>query len=335
MADFNIGGSFHKAHRSLLRIIPLVSPRRLFAERDSLGWVTLPTMPAGAQYINMQACKQASFKVDDNEREFRLFGDEGWSDSVTTGSKISSQIETFFMKNIEVEDDNTPVFRGEYSEDFAIIERTRGDKEFEVYIEFLKEMGRRNGGSGNFIYDYCGFNCALRQYGENPTPEDLTNISLQAMGRGRPVFGKYDAGSSPINYSAIQSSMLSTAPSSGLRRYTVTPADNADDVVVSADITIAYTDGTDPLTQLALGAADGSGFRLERASTGLKIPAAVSLASGTVTINPSSNLPAGTILRLSVVDGAITQAVDASGVALSGGVRRPLAGFSTSFRTAA
>jgi hypothetical protein len=106
-------------------------------------------------------------------------------------------------------------------------------------------------------------------------------------------------------------------------------------VVVGNDITVTYTtNGTVALTQLALGQSDGSGFRLEVASTSAKVDAAVSLASNVVTINPSANLAAGTIYRLRVADGAITQAVDANGAASASGIKRPIQGLTTTFRTA-
>jgi hypothetical protein len=60
----------------------------------------------------------------------------------------------------------------------------------------------------------------------------------------------------------------------------------------------------------------------------------VSLATNVVTINPAANLAAGTIYNLIVADGAITQAVDASGNASASGIKRPIQGLTTSFRTA-
>jgi hypothetical protein len=165
--------------------------------------------------------------------------------------------------------------------------------------------------------------------------EGLTEITFDLMSRARPVFGRYDGGSTPIKFGGVQSSLLFTAPSSGTRRYAVVPADNASAVVVGNNLTVTYTsDGTAALTQLALGQTDGSGFRLEVASTGAVVPAAVTLANNVVTIDPSANLAAATIYRLQVADGAITQAVDANGNASASGIKRPLQGFATEFRTA-
>jgi hypothetical protein len=59
----------------------------------------------------------------------------------------------------------------------------------------------------------------------------------------------------------------------------------------------------------------------------------VTLSNGVVTINPSANLAYEVIYRLVVRDGAITQAVNDSLAADATGIRRPLAGFSTTFRT--
>lgn len=336
MADFAIGQAFLKAHRSIMRIVPLKSPCRYFAVRDGAGFVSLPTLDPGDSYIPINGIQQATFQVDNNDKEFRLFGDNGWSDSVTTGGRVRMSAQTYFMKNIEMPaGGNCPVFRGDYDEGYAQVERSRGDQDYEVYIELLKEMGQANGSSGDFIYDFAGFNGAIRNYNEPNPADDLVQVSFDVMSRGRPVFGRYNAGSAPLDYSAVFSTLLATAPTSGTRRWATVPVDNGSGIVVSANLTVTYTvDGTVALTQLALGDSAGSGFRVENASSGVQIPAAVSLVGNVVTIDPIANLPAATILRLVVRDGAITQAVDANGVASPTGFRRPLQGFSTSFRTA-
>lgn len=337
MANFAIGAAFHKAHRTLVRAVPLVAPQRLFATRDSAGFVTLPTLPPAQGYTEMQGITSGSFQVDDNDQEFRLFGDDGWSDSVTTGSRVRSSMRSYFIKDIEVPAGTTvPQFRGDYSEDFALIERARYDKEFEIYFEILKEMGRLNGSTGDYIYDYAGFNGVCRNYNDGGQAEGLTEIGFDVMSRGRPVFGRYNAGGAPLTIGQIQNTLLFLV--SGTRQAAVLPADNADSVVVSSNITVTYTsNGTAALTQLALGSEDGSGFRLEVASSGQLVPAAISLGgagSNVVTINPTTDLAAATIYRLRIADGAITQAVDGSGNASPSGFRKPIQGFTTTFRTA-
>lgn len=336
MTDTAIGQSFVKAHRNVLLMTPLRAPCRYFATRDESGFITRPTLDPGDWARELQTVKQVSFNVDNNDREFRLIGDEGWSDSVTTGSKVSASFDTFFSKLIvQGAAGGCPEFRGDYSEEFAIVEKARYDTDSEVFVEMFKELGRAGGNTGDYIYDYACFNAALRNYKEPQAAEDLINVTFDGMSRGRAVFGRFNAGSAPLATGAVQSVILTTAPSSGSRRYAVVPADNATAVVVSNNLTVTYTsDGTAPLTQLALGASDGSGFRLEVASSGLRVPALVTLAAGVVTINPTADLGAGTIYRLVVRDGAITQAVDATLAASATGIRRPLAGFSTTFRTA-
>jgi len=191
MADFAIGGSIHKTNRTLLRMVVPTLPNRYFAVRDSAGLITLPTLASGQSYTEMQGVTKCSFKVDDSEQEFRLFGDDGWSDSVTTGSKVSASCETFFMKDIELPTGTTvPEFRGAYSEDFAIVERSRYDKDYEIYFEILKEMGRSLGSSGNYIYDFAGFNGVIRNYSDGGSSQNLSAITCDVMSRGRPVFGR-------------------------------------------------------------------------------------------------------------------------------------------------
>jgi hypothetical protein len=335
MADFAIGQAFIKAHRSILRIVPLKMPCRYFARRDAMGWVELPELDDGYGYIPLNGVQQATFQVDNNDREFRLFGDNGWSDSVTTGGRVRMSAQTFFMKAVEQSaEGNCPVFRGDYDAGYSQIERARYDQDYEVYVELLKEMGRTNGDEGDFIYDFAGFNCAIRNYNEPNPADDMVQVSFDAMSRGRPVFGKLNAGSMPIEYGETFGVLLSIAFGSGPRQYVVTPVDNANSVAVSSTVTVAYSDGTDPLEFLAL--TDASGFRLETGTGGIIIPsdAVLNTVTGVVTITPAADLPAGTILRVVVRDGAITQAVDGDGAALQTGFRRPLQGFSSSFRTA-
>lgn len=296
--------------------------------------ITLPTLETGKSYIQLEGITQTSFQINDNNQEFRLLGDDGWMDSVITGSSVQASVTAYFLKDAEIPAGSVdPVFRGNYNEGFDLIQRARYNKDFEIYIEFLKELGQANGSSGNYIYDFTGFNAVIQNYQESITAEGLTEVSFDLMSRARPVFGRFDNGSTAIATGGVQSNLLFLV--NGTRQAAVVPADNASAVVVGNDITVTYTsNGTAALTQLALGQSDGSGFRLEVASTGVKVPAAVSLASNVVTINPDANLSAGTIYRLRVADGAITQAVDANGSASASGIKRPIQGLTTTFRTA-
>jgi hypothetical protein len=257
-------------------------------------------------------------------------------DSVTTGSSVQASVTAYFLKDAEIPaGQNCPVFQGNYDEGFNLIQRARYNKDYEIYIEFLKELGRSNGATGNFIYDFTGFNAVIQNYQEQINAQGLTEITFDLMSRARPVFGRYDAGATQLAFGGVQTGLLFTAPSSGTHRYATVPAANASAVVVTNDLTVTYTsDGTIALTQLSLGQTDGSGFRLEVADTGVLVPAVVTLATNVVTINPTASLAAATIYRLRVTDGAIRQAIDGSGAPSASGVRTALEGFETLFRTA-
>jgi len=334
MADYAIGLSFHKAHRTIVRAVDLVSPARFFAARDTAGNITLPTLPTGKSYIELQGITQTSFQINDTNQDFRTLGDTGWGDSVITGQSVQASVTAFFLKNAEIPGgQTTPEFRGGYDEGFNLIQRARYDKDYEIYIEFLKELGQASGDTGNYIYDFTGFNAAVMNYQESINSEGLTEVSFDLMSRGKPVFGRYDHGSAAITFGGVQSTLLYLVD--GTRQAGVTPADNASSVTTSSNITVAYTsNGSVALSQLSLGQTDGSGFRLEEASTGTRITAGVSLSTNTVTINPTSNLGSGKIYRLVVADGAIMQSVDNAGNASASGTKRPIEGFTSSFRTA-
>lgn len=334
MADYAIGLSFHKAHRTIVRAVNLKPPCRYFATRDSAGFITLPTLDTGDAYVELQGITQTSFQVNDQNQDFRHLGDDGWNDSVITGSSVQASVTTYFVKDAEIPAGaECPVFRGNYDDGFRLIEKARYNKDFEIYIEFLKEMGRSEGDTGNVLYDFTGFNAVIQNYQEQMSAEGLTEVSFDLMSRGRPMFGRYNAGSSPITFGQVQSSILFLV--AGTRQAAVSPANNSTGHPVTNNITVTYTtNGTVALTELALGQPDGGGFRLENMTTGQPVPAAVSLTGNTVTINPTVDLDAATIFRLAVADGAVTQAVDGLGAASASGIKRPLQGLSSTFRTA-
>ena len=338
MADYAIGLSFHKAHRTLVRVAELSGACRYFASRSEAGLITLPTLDTGREYVELQTVRQGSFQISDNDTDFRLLGDDGWMDSVITGSRVQTSVTTYFSKAVEIPAGSVcPIFTGNYNLGFELIQRARDNKSYEIYFEFLKELGQANGDEGDWYYDFTGFNGVISNYQEQMNAEGLTEVSFELKSRGRPVFGRYNAGSTALVFGQAQSSMLDTAPSSGTRRYASVPANNASAVVVSANATVTYTsDGTVALDELSLPNS-GAGFYIENASTGAIIPAVVTLGgagNNVVTINPVSNLAAATIHRLIGLDGAIRQSVDGLGVASPTGVQRPLKGFVHSFLTA-
>ena len=195
MADYAIGLAFHKAHRTLVRAVGLKAPCRYYATRNSsTGLITLPTLDAGDAYITIQGVTQTSFQINDTNQDFRLLGDDGWGDSVITGSSVQASVTTYFLRDTDVPTGGTgtcPQFVGDYEEGFELFQRARYDKNFEVYFEFLKEMGQATGTTGAYIYDFTGFNAVVSNYQEQMSAEGLTEISLDLMSRGRPVFGKY------------------------------------------------------------------------------------------------------------------------------------------------
>lgn len=339
--DYAVGQSFHDASDTLVRCIALPLGARYFGSRNSAGYVTLPTLEPGVSYTEIQGIQNLNWSKTDKDNKFRLLGDDGWEDSRKTGAGWQGSITTFLMKDMEYPASAvTPSFRGGYEEGFRILELASQTDDFEIYLEILQELGQANGTSGNWIYNFTGVNCSVQNPKPSVDPQNLTQMTFDLVGRGRVITGLYDAGSSRINYGSLQSGLLPTFNNSlntGTRRYTPVPADNAAAIVVTAPLTVTYTsNGTLALTQTSLGQADGSGFRLELASTGVQVPCTVSYNTGTAvaTITPTTSLTAATNYKFTVRDGAVVQTVDSTGAASASGTRRNLAGFSTSFRTA-
>jgi len=339
--DYAVGQSFHDATDTIVRCVALPLGARYFGTRNSAGYVTLPTLDTGVTYTELQGIQSLNWSKSDKDNKFRLLGDDGWEDSRKTGAGWQGSVTSFLMKDMEFSGSSlVPTFRGAYEEGYRILELATQSEDTEIYLEILQDLGQANGNSGNWIYSFTGVNCSVQNLKPGVDPQNLTQLSYDLIGRGRVVSGLYDAGSSRLNYGGVQTGLLQTfnaAVTTGVRRFAPVPADNATAIVVTAPLTVTYTsNGTIALTQTSLGQTDGSGFRLELASTGVQVPAAVTYNTTTAvaTITPAGSLPAATNFKLIVRDGAVVQAVDAAGVASASGVRRALGGFSTSFRTA-
>jgi hypothetical protein len=339
--DYAVGQSFHDASDTIVRCVALTPGARYFGVRNSQGFVTLPTLDVGVSYTEIQGIQNLNWSKTDKDNKFRLLGDDGWEDSRKTGQGWQGSITSFLMRDMEYPAGSlVPQFRGAYEEGFRILELATQSDDTEIYLEILQELGQASGTTGNWIYTFTGVNVSVQNMKPGVDPQNLTQIGYDLIGRGRVVSGLLDAGSSRIPYGALQSGLLQTWNNSlatGTRRFTVVPADNAGAIVVSAPLSVTYTsNGTIALTQMNLGQLDGSGFRLEFASTGVQVPATVTFNTGTAvaTITPTASLAAATNYRLVARDGAVTQAVDSAGNASASGTRRAMQGFSISFRTA-
>jgi hypothetical protein len=338
--EYAIGQSFHDATDTIVRCVGLPLGARYFGTRNAAGFITLPTLDTGVTYTELQGIQSLNWSKTDKDNKFRLLGDGGWEDSRKTGAGWQASVTSFMMKDMEYTQGATvPSFRGAYEEGYRIIELATQTDDTEVYIEILQELGQANGTTGNFIYSFTGVNCSVQNLKPGVDPQNLTQLSFDLVGRGPVISGLYDAGSTRLNYGAVQTGLLQTfnnVLATGTRRYTPVPADNATAIVATAPLTVTYTsNGTLALTQTSLGQTDGSGFRLELASTGVQVPCGVSYntATAVATITPAATLPAATNFKFIARDGAVVQAVDATGTASATGVRRNLGGFSTSFRT--
>jgi hypothetical protein len=335
--DYNFSASFIEARNTFIRVAPLDNGCRYYPVRDAAGMITSPTLDPGVGFVELHAVQDYSPNITDRNNPFRVFGDSGWEDSRITGKSWSASIRSYFMRNSELPSTGVcPVFNGDYEEGFALIERARRYKDVELFVEIYLLLGQTSNETGNFIYDYTAGNVSIQNYRPTPTPDGMMMAGYDMVGRSECFSGRFDAGSTPLRWGGLQSGLLTTAASSGTRRYTVSPADQSIAAVTTTNVTVTYTsDGTLALTQLGLVGA-GDGFRLENVSSGARIPCAVTLntTTGVVTIDPVSTLSALTTFRLTVPNGAITQTVDNTGTASAGGVRRSLQGFQSVFRTA-
>lgn len=188
MANYAIALSFVKANSTIVRGVGLTAPRRYFALRNpESNFVIPPTLDPGDSYVEFEGLTGCNFQINDTNQDFRLLGDDGWGDSVITGSTVQASCTGFFLK--KVIPDNPPKFAPDYNAGFELIQRSRYNKDFEIYMEFMKPLNLDP--LGHTVFDYTGFNAVIMNYSENENAEGLIEVSFDLMSRGRAVFGKY------------------------------------------------------------------------------------------------------------------------------------------------
>ena len=197
--SFAVAQSFHEATRTIVRAVDMTPPCRYFASRDSAGMITLPVLDTGACYIELKGIQDLNYTKSDKNTNFRLLNDRGWEDSRKTGAGWQGSITSFFIRDTEVPEGAVcPQFRGNYEDSFCLIEKARRNSDHEIYIEILLELGRADGNSGNWIYDYTGVNVSVQNFKPTINPDNLTQISYDIIGRGEVVTGLYDSGPNPL-----------------------------------------------------------------------------------------------------------------------------------------
>jgi hypothetical protein len=236
MANYAIALSFIKANTTVVRAVGMKPPQRYFALRNPVsGFVVPPTLAAGDSYIQMEGITSCNFQVNDTNQDFRLLGDRGWVDSVITGSSVQASCTGFFLK--EIVPGNPPTFKPDYNPGFALIQRARYDKDFEVYFEFLKQLG--NNEAGQTVYDFTGFNAVVMNYSENQQAEGLLEVSFDLMSRDLAVFGKYVESTGGIVTATIENPGSGYKPGEYLKVPTFTGDSRASGA--SLDVTVDAT----------------------------------------------------------------------------------------------
>lgn len=251
MANYAIALSFIKANTTVVRGLSLTAPRRYFAVRDPIsGYVTLPTLDPGDAYNPIEGLTSCNFQISDTNTDFRLLGDDGWNDSVITGSGVQGSCTGYFLKKIVP--GNPPTFLPDYSPGFELIQRSRYDKDYEVYFEFLKNLG--NNELGESIFDFSGFNAVIQNYTENQKADGLLEINFDLMSRGKAVFGRYKETTGGIK------TLVLTAPGNGYK-----PGTYADCAInggfgsgATCDVIVAPTGEVQSVTL----AKPGSGYKI-------------------------------------------------------------------------
>jgi hypothetical protein len=236
MTNYQISGAFHRASKTIIRAIKLSHPNSYECTKDAAGYIKTPTLMPGDHYVQLAGISNCQITVEDNTQEFRLIGDDGWSEGCISGAKARAAVTSYFMRDLQFLDayslgtgGATPAgdeyqnagiacylpaeTSGPWERGFKIIKEARQSKDIgrigstlaarnnRVYVEILKELGKQSAGVNSpLVYDFLAFECNVLNYSERDGAEGLTEVSYELGSVGEVYVGQY-LSDGPVKFS--------------------------------------------------------------------------------------------------------------------------------------
>jgi hypothetical protein len=309
-----------------------------------------------------QGSTQADFGINDTETDYRLIGDSGWRDGVITDSRVQMSITAYVLKSLEwTGDPNSPHYfapKGKLDEVQSIISRFKNNKDTEVWVEIYKLIDPIT--NGCHAYELSCFAGTMMNFKDAYPADGLVELTMDVMSRGEAYMGLYSAinplrtglpnrlTAAPLPLFSETGTVLRQVVPSVTVTSTQTNIPNDTNVSggitgvnTGTDVTFTYRDGAATPAALTNLVAASDAVSLPKARLVKKadytfVPATVTVnaGSGTVVLNPVTDLEAATEYFAEVELGTLLQKVDAAGASSASGTARPLPGLRTSvFKT--
>lgn len=304
-----------------------------------------------------QGATTSDSQKNDDESTFRYIGDSGWTDGVITNSRMQMSITANALKNLGwAGDEALPHYyadKGKFDEAQMIVKKFENNVDFEAWLEIYELIDQID--NGVTIYNVQAFAGSVMSPRRSYPADGLVEISFDFMSRGEAYQGFYQA-INPVRTGLPNKEVYSGLPAIstfgsivrqvkaevtvGSTATAVPLADTLTGVALSSDVTFKYQDGAAAALTELVAAGDlvsRPKARLVKVSDRSFVPCAVTAntGSGTIVLNPSSDLDASTQYFAEVETGAMLQKVDGSNAASSSGTAKPLIGLRTGIFTTA
>lgn len=166
--------------------LPDPDDRPTITPATASGTVSRPSDRPTAMFF-LGGVTNASLSINDNNQEYYVLGNGGFTDSVKTTRSVTTSITTYLQKDFE-----SSSIEAAFDEAMDIVMQCR-NRDRELYVEIYKSLGSPT------VFDFTCYAACVANYTESYPADNLLEATFDLQSRGAVAIGKLtlDSADSP------------------------------------------------------------------------------------------------------------------------------------------
>lgn len=169
-----------KSQDTIIYVGALTNPddRPSITPATTSGTVSRPSDRPTAMFF-LGGVTNASLSINDNNQEYYVLGNGGFTDSVKTTRSVTTSITSYLQKDFE-----DSAIEAAFDEAMDIVMQCR-NRDRELYVEIYKSLG-----DGGLVFDFTCYAACVANYTESYPADNLLEATFDLQSRGAVAIGK-------------------------------------------------------------------------------------------------------------------------------------------------